>query len=116
MKRVLLPFVLFALAAAAVADGAIEVSVVQSTFVGRPFVGTVGSIRLCTLEAPNPFGELACYADGGVRLSETTENSIAGFLVGASVGQRGSALRFGAGYIYPDSSLTVYTRAVLMRW
>lgn len=116
MRKAVFCILLVALASVAMAEGAIEVSLVQSTFVGKPFAGSVGSIRLCTATAPQPFGEIGLFADGGIKLSETTENSLTGFLVGASTGPVGSKIRVGAGWQYPDSQFVLYTRTVLMSW
>ena len=117
MKPVLLCAVMLMLLTVVVqADpGHFEVSAVQSTFVGKPFVGTLGSVRLLCVKAPQPIGLLDVFADGGVRLSETTENSLVGGLFGASFGKRDVALRVGGGYQMPGGWM-IYTRACVVRW
>ena len=116
MRVILLSIVLLAvLCPVVMADpGHLEVSVVQRALVGDPFIGTVGSYRLGCVVLP-PMGKIDLFMDGGIRLSETTEASFTGGLVGASVGERDKALRVGAGYAYPNG-FTVYVRACVTRW
>ena len=117
MRHLLLIFtvVLLLSSSAALAENAIELSVVQRAFVGDPFIGTIGSLRLGCVKFQDPIGKIDVFADAGARFSETTEAAMVGGLVGASVGQRDKALRFGAGYAYPGS-FTVYMRASFARW
>lgn len=115
MRSLLLCAALLACASAALADGAIEVSVMQSALTGEHFTGPMGSLRLGNVIAPAPLGKLDLFADGGVRFSETAATQLVGGLVGASVGQRDKALRVGAGYQYPGG-FVVYARACVMRW
>lgn len=117
MRAILMSIVLLAvLCPVVMADpGHIEVSVVQRAFVGDPFVGSVGSLRLACVKIDQPAFKLDLFADGGLRISETTEASFTGGLAGASVGERGKALRVGAGFVWPGD-FTVYVRAVMKSW
>ena len=115
MRRYLPLFVLLFVASAAYADGAIEVSVMQSALTGEHFVGTIGSLRVCNVKAPEPLGKIDVFADGGVRFAESSTSQLVGGLLGASVGQRDKALRVGFGYSYLGGSV-VYVRACVMRW
>ena len=117
MRRTLpLLFVLLlVLSTVAFADGAIEVSVMQSALAGEHFAGTIGSLRLCNVVAPEPIGKIDVFADGGVRFAESSVSQLVGGLVGASVGQRDKALRVGFGYQYPGGGV-VYVRACIARW
>lgn len=115
MRRIALVAVLLALVAVAHADGAIELSVMQSALTGDHFAGTIGSVRLCNVKAPEPLGKLDLFADAGVRFSESSTSQLVGGLVGASVGQRNGDIRVGFGYQYPGGGV-VYVRAPFARW
>ena len=68
-----------------------EVSLAQSTFIGSPWGGFIGSLHGFCFK---PWGDIKIdvFGDGGLKISESPDHALIGGLAGISGGIRGSAI------------------------